>query len=311
MKIHALDACPACGARQSRDFRFGAQRLCRCAACETIYAADYADPSEVYVDGYLCAETEFGIDISHPRFQRYLAGVGAERARLIERITGARGRLLDVGCGSGEFAAAARGHGFDVQAVEPESTGAEIARKRGLDVREAMLEDAGLPERSYDVVSAFHVLEHLPDSRAFLSGLARFAKPGGHVVIEVPNFGSVLRRRSGVDWVHLRPLEHLIYHTPETLERSFLRSGLEPVAVRTRTWLSPPQSLDDALADLARPRLGPARTLLARREEVDGNAVLVPRPIGWALLRALGAAYDFLRGGTVVLGVARVPQAPA
>lgn len=312
MKTLALEACPTCGAHESIDFRFGPQRLRRCAGCETVYAAEYADPSEVYVEGYLCADTEFGIDISHPRFQRYLAGVGADRARLIERITGGRGRLLDVGCGSGEFAAAARDHGFDVQAVEPESSGAEVAHSRGLDVRTAMLEDAGLPERSYDVVCAFHVLEHLPDSRAFLRSLARFTKPGGHVVIEVPNFGSVLRRRSGVDWVHLRPLEHLIYHSPETLERCLWRSGLEPVAVRTRTWLSPPQILDDALADLARPRLGPARSLVARPEQVEGEAVLVPRPIGWALLRALASLYDFLRGGTVVVGVARVPPgAPA
>lgn len=311
MKTHALDACPSCGAYESADFRFGPQHLRRCAACETVYAAEYADPTEVYVDGYLCADTEFGIDISHPRFQSYLAGVGAERARLIERITGGRGRLLDVGCGSGEFAAAARDHGFEVQAVEPEATAATVARDRGLDVRTAMLEESGLPEGSYDVVSAFHVLEHLPDSRAFLRSLARFAKPGGHVVIEVPNFGSVLRRRSGADWVHLRPLEHLIYHSPETLERSFLHGGLDPVAVRTRTWLSPPQELDDALADLARPRLGPARSLVARREQVDGDSVLVPRPAGWVLLRALASLYDFLRGGTVVLGVARRPAAGA
>ena len=52
------------------------------------------------------------------------------------------------------------------------------ALKRGLDVRVTALEESGLPERSYDVVSAFHVLEHQPDSRSFLATMARWARPG-------------------------------------------------------------------------------------------------------------------------------------
>ena len=115
------------------------------------------------------------------------------------------------------------------------------------------LEESGLPERSYDVVSAFHVLEHIPDSRAFLRTMARWARPGGFVAIEVPNFASVQRRRLREGWSGLRPHEHLVHFTPATLRRTFRAAGIEPVLVRSPAYVGPPQSLDQALWDLVRP----------------------------------------------------------
>ncbi|MDQ3493120.1 MAG: class I SAM-dependent methyltransferase, partial [Chloroflexota bacterium] len=275
--------------------------------CGTVYAAEYADPSEIYKDGYLFGETEFGLDVRHPRFQEYLAAVGDRRARILERITGATGSLLDVGCGTGEFAGAAARNGWAVQAVEPEGTAAEMTRSRGVQVRTSTLEASGLAERSYDVVSAFHVLEHLPDSPGFLRTLARWARPGGFVAVEVPNYRSAARMRLGAGWVHLRPLEHVVYHQPATLRDAFERAGLEPVAIRTPTWICPPQSLDDALLDLGRPRIRRALKPLSRVQERDGAQVPVPGPAGWRVLRAVERVYARLGLGYVVLGVARAP----
>lgn len=308
VKTHALDSCPTCGARGREDFDFGDQRLCRCAQCRTVYAAEYGDPSEIYKDGYLFGETDFGIDVRAPQFQAYLAQVCDRRARLLENITGGQGSLLDVGCGTGEFAEAAVKRGWRVQGVEPEATGAEMARNRGVDVRTATLEESGLPEGAYDVVTAFHVLEHVPDGRAFLRALARWARPGGHVVVEVPNFRSVVRRRTGAGWVHLRPLEHLIYLEPATLRGAFERAGLEPVAIRTPTWVTPPQSLDEALWDLAFPPIRWLVAPLGGGHRSNGGQAAAPGRAGWPLIRAVEALYDRLRVGMVVLGVARVSR---
>lgn len=308
MKTLALRACPTCGAEASAsgDFDFHGHPMHRCSRCGTVYAGEYADPDEVYVDGYLCGGTDFGLDVRHPIFQEWLAGVGERRCRLIERHTGGRGRLLDVGCGTGEFTAAAQRHGFEVQGVEPEASGAEMARSRGLDVRTATLEESGLPERSYDVVSAFHVLEHLPDSRAFLRTLARWCRPGGHVVVEVPNFASVVRRRSGPDWIHLRPLEHLVYHSPASLRKAFAGAGLEPVVVTAPTWIGPPQTLDQALDDLGRPRMRKPLALLSPWGDYDGAPARIPSRPGWTALRAVEAVYRRRGAGMVVFGIARV-----
>lgn len=305
---HSLDRCPTCGERESRDFAFGAQRLHRCLQCDTVYAAEYADPSEVYTDGYLFGETDFGIDVRHPRFQAYLARVGDQRAALLERVHGKPGSLLDVGCGTGEFAAAASRREWKVQGVEPEQSGAEMTRGRGIDVHTGPLETSGLPERSYDVVTAFHVLEHVPDSRAFLETLARWARPGGYVAVEMPNFRSMVRRRSGAAWVHLRPLEHIVYHRPATLSEAMTRAGLEVVEMRTPTWVTPPQSLDEALTDLARPPLRRLLRPLSQKMQRDDGPAVTPGRAAWPVLRAVERLYDRLGIGIVVLGIARVPE---
>ena len=200
MRVLDLPRCPACGAERFDHFQLGpGAPLRRCTGCATVSAATYADPGEVYGDGYMLGRRgPFGVDVRHPTYQAYLARVAHRRISMIERAIGARGgSLLDVGCGAGEVLAAARDRGWRTQGVEPEGTGAEVARARGLDVVVATLKESGLPERSYDVVSAFHVLEHLPDSRAFLGSLARGLVRAGAVVVEVPNWRRVPRRRLG------------------------------------------------------------------------------------------------------------------
>jgi SAM-dependent methyltransferase len=293
------------------EFDLGAGNLLqRCAACGTVSAREYADPADIYVDGYLFGQVgNFGVDVRDPLFQRYLMRVAHRRMEIIERATGkATGSLLDVGCGSGEVLLAARERGWRTSGVEPERTGAEMAQGRGLDVRIAPLEESGLPERSYDVVSAFHVLEHIAHGLPFLEQLMRWARPGGHLVIEVPNWRSVQRRRLREHWSGLRPLEHIVHHTPQTLDRLMRSAGLEPVLVRSPSYLGPPQNLQHALNDLV--RHGRYRRLLERlssRQAPDGESALYPTKAGWTVLRATEAIYDRAGVGAVVLAVGAVP----
>jgi len=310
MRILEMPECPACAGTRFRYFDLGrGNRLRRCVACETISAPDYVDPAEVYVDGYMFGQAgRFGVDVRHPTYQRYLARVADRRIGMIERATGRRrGSLLDVGSGTGEVLVAARERGWRVQGVEPERTGAQMARDRGLEVTVSSLEASGLPERSFDVVSAFHVLEHLPDSRSFLRTLARWARPGGAVVVEVPNWRSVQRRRLRQDWLNLRPGEHLVHFTPQTLAATLRASGIEPLAVRSPGYVGPPQTLDHALADLV--RHGRYRRLiepLSRMRTVDGAQARFPTRVGWAVLGATDAVYDRAGVGAVVFCVGSV-----
>lgn len=310
MRVLDLPRCPACGAERFDHFQLGpGAPLRRCTACATVSAETYADPEEVYGDGYMLGDRgPFGVDVRHPTYQAYLARVARRRIAMIERATGTRnGTLLDVGCGTGEVLAAARDRGWHTRGVEPERTGAQMARERGLDVTVATLEESGLPERSYDVVSAFHVLEHLADSRSFLRSLVRWARPGGAVVVEVPNWQGVKRRRLGADWHDLRPGEHLVHFTPKTLDAVMRAAGITPIARRTPAYIGPPQTLDHALADLV--RHGRYRRLvqpLSRVRVVDGAQARFPTRTGWAVLRATEAVYDRAGVGTVVFCVGTV-----
>ena len=159
------------------------------------------------------------------------------------------------------------------------------------------------------MVTAFHVLEHVPDSQSFLKTLGRWARPGGFVTIEVPNFKSVQRRRLGKDWTGLRPLEHIVHFTPETLRRAFLAAGLQPVLVRSPAYVGPPQTLHHALTDLVRHGHKFRRIIepLSSPTQVNGETVRYPSRAGWALLRAVEAVYDRAGVGAVVFCVGRVP----
>jgi SAM-dependent methyltransferase len=289
----ALEACPACGARDAEPAELG---LRRCIACATIYAAEYADPDEVFAAGYFDSGGRFGIDASHPRFQALLADIGARRCAMIERAAGGVGSLLDVGCGGGELLQAAVARGWRAAGAEPIAEAVEQARARapGADIRTGLTSEVGFPERSFDVVCAFHVLEHMPDSRAFLHELVRFARPGGLVVVESPNFASMQRRRQGERWIHLRPLEHLVHFTPDTLGAALRGAGLGSVTVMTPVWLADLHTLDEAIAELAEPRL---------RRPLG----LVPlAAVRRAVLRAVAALYERRGAGGVVFGIGRV-----
>lgn len=311
MKTHALPTCPACGSTDALTFDLGNEHLLkRCNSCRMVSALSYADPEEIYTDDYFLGKTQWGLgfDIRHPLFQQLLARIADRRIELIEGVTGGPGRILDVGSGMGEVLLGARKRGWTVQGVEPERVGAETAIERGIPTEVALLEESGIPERSWDVVSAFHVLEHIPDALGFVRMLARWAKPGGHVAVEVPNFASVQRRRLREAWVGLRPLQHIGHFTPETLERMLRGAGLEPQLVRTPAYVGPPQNLDHAITDLARGRR--VRRLLAPlapKERMNGEEARIPSKLGWAALQGIEALYDRAGVGTVVFAVARVP----
>ena len=296
-----MTGCTVCGAEQFSEVRISDEHSVReCSVCGTVFAPEYADPAEVYVDDYLLGQgrqtTPFGIhfDLLDPRFQKYLSRVGHDRMKAIEAVTGHRGTMLDVGCGTGEVLASAMERGWEVTGVEPIAKEAAFARdERGLNVLTATLEESGLPMHAFDLVSAFHVLEHMPHPTDFLRSIARWVKPGGHVVIEVPNFDGRARQRSEQfgGWRHLRPLEHINHFTPPTLRHIFQRAGLDPVATTTPTYSGPPQTLAQGLDDLVRNRWSPVVKVL-------------PTPLAWRLLHTLEHVDDRAGTGMVVFGVA-------
>lgn len=306
LRVHEVRACPGCGSDRSRPVPLGDPPLRRCRRCHLVYAPRVADPDDVYTDEYLFGESQFGLDTTHPLFQRYLARAAGVRMGLIERET-TPGTILDVGCGTGEVLAVARDRGWRVCGLEPVVKSAEFARARGLDVRAATLEGSGLPERTFDVVSAFHVLEHMEDGVSFLRLLARWVRPGGLIVVEVPNWRSLHRRNAGAAWSGLRPLEHAAHYGPRPLTAALRRAGTQPVRVTTPGFLWEVQTLDQQLEDLGLYRWKGRLDRLGRVGDHDGTPALLARPTTQRVLLALQAAYARAGLGQVVMGIARVP----
>jgi SAM-dependent methyltransferase len=182
-----------------------------------------ASAEDVYDDDYLLGDSSFGANFNDPILAEIARRAAVRRFEVIER-TQRPGTVLDVGCGTGIALHVAESRGWRGVGVEPVEASAARARSLGLDVRTGTLAEAQLDHGSFDLVCAWHVLEHFADPIAFLHELAAYARPGGLVAVEVPNWWHADRRSQAGEWEHLRPLEHVAHYTPLTLRRTMRRA---------------------------------------------------------------------------------------
>jgi SAM-dependent methyltransferase len=153
-------------------------------------------------------------------------------ARATLRLLGRPGRLLDLGCWVGFLASEAARAGWQVTGVEPSRWAAERARSRGVDVVEAPLLEAPLPEASFDAITLGDLIEHFTDPGAALDRVAALLAPGGLVWIATPDAGSRLARLLGPRWWSVIPT-HLHLFTRRSLTRLLERHGFEVLALGT------------------------------------------------------------------------------
>ena len=145
------------------------------------------------------------------------------------------GRVLDIGCASGEWLAEAARLGLDCVGIELNRQAAEIARTvRKLEVVESTLFDADFPDKHFFTALLSHVLEHLCDPLATLREVHRVLQPGGTVIIVVPNLACqeailLAGSRGGFDM----PV-HLYHFTPGTLAAMLERAGFEVTELHGR-----------------------------------------------------------------------------
>ena len=131
------------------------------------------------------------------------------------------GRLLEVGCGRGDFLRVA-GDRFDVYGVEPNP---ELAMdsSRAATVHEGLIES--VPWAAFDVVASFHVIEHVDSPSSFVAEMARRLKPGGLIVLETPDIGSWPYRLLKGRWREFIP-EHYYFFDRQTMVRLLEGEGL-------------------------------------------------------------------------------------
>lgn len=154
------------------------------------------------------------------------------RLRFVRRYA-RRGRMLDVGCAKGDFLTAARDAHFDVRGVEVSDSAASAARARGLDVATGTLDDVQSVPASLDVVTMWHVLEHIAEPLATLQRLREELVPGGHLLIEVPNAESTVAKRDGGRWHAAEVLYHVSQYGPGSLRALVERVGFTVLDLHT------------------------------------------------------------------------------
>ena len=119
------------------------------------------------------------------------------KLNLINSLQPNKGRLLDIGAGTGEFLSVAKNDGWQTIGVEPSDRAKSIAKNKGISFVE---ETSELEDHSFDLISMWHVLEHVPDLDKQIKELKRLLKPTGTLIIAVPNFKSYDASHYGKFW---------------------------------------------------------------------------------------------------------------
>lgn len=163
----------------------------------------------------------------HPLLERLVAFFRWRRVRRIKRYV-ASGRILDVGTGRGVFPGLMRERGWDAHGTEISEVAARSAVDMGLPVFIGDFLDASYPSGSFDVVVLWHVLEHIRDGHAALAKCRELVRPGGLLVIAVPNFESLQAALTRRLWFHLDVPRHYFH-----FRLSALRSLLADHGFRT------------------------------------------------------------------------------
>lgn len=300
--------CPACGRGALARWRRarGAEpaltlpvALSRCAACGTA-VTDAPAPIDAHDSGAYATRA--------PRLAVALGPLLAffDRRRLA--LLGGRGggrRLLDAGAGRGRFVAAARASGYEAVGIEPSRRGVTAAAERyGVALASATIADARVAPGSLDIVTLWHVLEHVDDPAAALERIAGWLAPGGELLVAVPNLDSLQARIGGGRWYHLDLPRHRVHFTPGGLEALLRRTGFEPQRTVHSVWEQNPFGMWQTLANLATRTPSYLYNLLKR----NAPARSVDLPISLALL-ALAPAALLLelaaglarRGGTIAV----------
>jgi SAM-dependent methyltransferase len=188
-------------------------------------------------------------------------------------------RLLDVGCGEGEFLAGMQALGWSVDGIEPSGEAVSIARKRNLPVVHGALADVDLADRSFDAITFRLVFEHLREPRVALEACRRALKPEGVLWIATPNLASEGHRLFGEHWIHVEPPRHPVVHTPDSAMHLLARSGFELTALlpsRQAVWsFRMSAALAQNLPPFANPPPLPARLAL-RARLADLRALRLP-----------------------------------
>lgn len=175
----------------------------------------------------------------------------------------------------------------------------------------AGIEDAAFESGSLDAVTAWHVLEHVADPDAAVARIAGWLRPGGALLVGVPNLASLQARVGGARWYHLELPAHRTHFTPAGLAALLRRHGLEPVLTRHVMAEHNPFGMWQSLVNRATRRPSYLFRLLRREAPLDPRDLAITLlalplvPLAAALELAAGLMH---RGGTIAVLARRLGQ---
>ncbi len=230
--------CPYCLEQAQPGITVGGRRFLECPCCGLVFR-DGLDAPEEAARERRYYEDDYFRELAWDQLEGFRDGIYREALDRIEGQVG-RGRLLDVGCGEGMFLCEAAARGWMTWGTELSPYAARYASTAlGREIFCGELYDASFPQEFFDVVTLWHVLEHVREPARYLAEIRRVIRPGGLLVIAVPNVDDLLMQ-AAYRIVRGRPLRlfskedreiHLYHFSARTIGMYLERFGFSAIRI--------------------------------------------------------------------------------
>jgi SAM-dependent methyltransferase len=231
--------CPLCGSTnihqvlQVKDYTVSGKLfpIYQCDSCNGRFTNDFPDESEIgafYQSPEYISHTDSRKGFVSTLYQLVRSYTLVAKRKSITRVSGIRtGSVLDYGCGTGAFLAEMKKAGWQVTGLEPDAGAREKAASNyGIRPQppQHLLE---LPDGSFDLITLWHVLEHVHRLPETMDHLIRVLKPGGNILLAVPNYTSADAVHYGAAWAAWDVPRHLYHFSPASMKQLLIRHQLQ------------------------------------------------------------------------------------
>lgn len=229
-----IDRCPVCeGASflpflSCKDYTVSQENfeIVRCSSCSFLFTnpiPDLQDLGKYYKAEAYVSHTSSNKGLINFLYNRVRKRTLKQKVSLVSRLVKGR-TLLDVGCGTGHFLKAAKDAGFTVAGIEPDADARALADKLNGIKPMPREEFMGLSS-TYDIITLWHVLEHLPELNSDIAKLSTLLRPGGALLIAVPNPTSYDAEHYKANWAGYDVPRHLYHFSPAVIKQLFAKHG--------------------------------------------------------------------------------------
>lgn len=309
--------CPACGSRQWRSLYTGSDRLyhttektfsvVECSGCRLLRLYPWPPLAELatyYPENYWFAPQASAVSQLEEGYRRLVLG---DHVRFVAgAMSASDGLVLDVGCGGALFGRLLADRGFRVAGLDFSSNAASIAwHRNGVPAVTADFSTAPFAAGSFAGVTMFHVLEHLYDPSSYIQAAFHLLKPGGHLIVQVPNAACWQALLFGEHWNGLDIPRHLIDFRADDIQALLKLHGFEILKTKYFSLRDNPAGMATSIA----PSLDPMARRIRRTAETP--SVRLIRNLLYFALVLLSLPFTALeaacRAGSTVMIDARKP----
>lgn len=200
-------------------------QIVKCKNCGLIYVNPRIQPEKI-IEGYSEGSDEKFISQAEGREKTFTRSL-----KIIEKYV-PKGKLLDIGTAGGSFLAAAKKRGWQVFGIEPNKWLCDWGKKNyGIEIKQGTLEKNNFEPGTFDLVTLWDVLEHVPDPTDTLTRVNKLLKTNGTLVVNYPDIGSSVAQLMKRKWVFILAV-HLFYFTPTTIRKLLEKCGFEVILIK-------------------------------------------------------------------------------